>query len=129
MEYSDRLRFQPLMENRYPQLATLRQKKGGHFERLPNSRSSANGARIIQSLLLRRKETGEQNHPSTLSPASGNFQELQALHPHGWQNSPKDPTAILQPAAPRQNLYAHLQLLPLRQTRRREGQLMEATGA
>ena len=52
----ERLRFQLLVENRYPQLAALGQKKGEHFERLHNSKRTSKEARITQSLLLRRKD-------------------------------------------------------------------------
>ena len=55
-EYLERLRLQPLMENRDPYLAALGQKKGGQSERLPNSKRVVKGARIAQSLLLRRKD-------------------------------------------------------------------------
>ena len=44
-----------LLVNRFPQPAILGQKKGRHFERLPNSERRANGEKITQSLLLRRK--------------------------------------------------------------------------
>ena len=36
-EYLERLRFQPLVENRDPYQAALEQKKGRKSERLPNS--------------------------------------------------------------------------------------------
>ena len=55
-DYSERLGLQLFLENRYPQPATPGQKKGGHFERLPNSERGAKGARITQSFPLRRKD-------------------------------------------------------------------------
>ena len=54
------MRFQPLLESRDPYPPALGQKKGGQSERLPNketlSKRAAKGARIAQSLLLRRKD-------------------------------------------------------------------------
>ena len=55
-EYLERLRFQPLVESRDPYQNALGQKKGRQSERLLNSKRDAKGARIAQSLLLRRKE-------------------------------------------------------------------------
>ena len=55
-EYLERLRFQLLVENGDPYPAALGQKKGRQSERLLNSEKAANGARIEQSLLLRRKD-------------------------------------------------------------------------
>ena len=55
-EYIERLRFQPLVENRDPHLAALGQKKGRQSERLLNRGRDAKMARIAQSLLLRRKD-------------------------------------------------------------------------
>ena len=52
----ERLRFQLLVESRDPYLDALEPKKGGQSERLPNSERAAKGARIAQSLLLRRKD-------------------------------------------------------------------------
>ena len=56
VEYLERLRYYPLVENRDPYPAALGQKNGGQSERLPNSKRAAKGARIAQSLLLRRKD-------------------------------------------------------------------------
>ena len=48
------------MESRDPYPAALEQKKGGKSERLPNKEAlgkrAAKGARIAQTLLLRRKD-------------------------------------------------------------------------
>ena len=59
-EFLERLRFQLLVESRNPYLAALGQKKGRQSGRLPNkealSKRAAKGARIAQSLLLRRKD-------------------------------------------------------------------------
>ena len=54
--YLERLRFQPLVESRDPYPSALGQKKIRQSERLPNSKRAAKGARIAQSLLLRRKD-------------------------------------------------------------------------
>ena len=56
VEYLQRMRFQLLVESRDPYPATLGQKKGRQSERLSNSKRAAKGARIAQSLLLRRKD-------------------------------------------------------------------------
>ena len=47
-EYLERLRFQPLVENKDQYLAALGQKKGGQSERLPNIERAAKEARIAQ---------------------------------------------------------------------------------
>ena len=56
MEYLDKLRFQPLVENRDPYQDALEQKKGRQSERIPNSERAAKGTRIAWSLLLMRKD-------------------------------------------------------------------------
>ena len=44
VEYLERLRFQPFVEDRDPHLATLGQRKGRWSERLPSSERNAEGA-------------------------------------------------------------------------------------
>ena len=82
MEYLERLRFQPLVENRDLHPAALGQKKGGQSERLPNSKRAAKGSRMTQ---VDKIFQGHSDHQV------GNFHDLQELQLPGWLHSSKNP--------------------------------------
>lgn len=84
----DRLRFQPLEENRYPQLVILGQTEVRHSEKLPNRERAAKGAMMLRGKALCSGErTGGKHIPAHSAQHIGNFQEIEEFHPPGWQHT------------------------------------------
>ena len=131
VEYSERLRFQPLVENRYPQLAAPGQKKGGHFERLPNSERAAKGARITQSLLLRRRDMSTKSSWHTQPCRLGTFRNFRHSIPLAGNAALRAPMVInsLQLLPPCQHLSTNLMPPPLHQASWRVAMTMANTQA
>lgn len=75
-EYSEKLRFLLIVENRYPQMAALRQKEWGKklksLRDFPTVRA-AKGARNAQSFLLRRKDRWTRLSQCTQPSRLGTF--------------------------------------------------------
>ena len=91
------------MEIRDPYPAALGQKKGRQSERLPNkealSKRAAKGARIAQSLLLRKGQVDKIVWVYSAQQV-GSFHDFQVLQLPGWLHSSKDPLRDTQPTAP-----------------------------
>ena len=90
----ERLRSQLLVENRYPQPAAPGQKKGRQPERLHNSERAAKGARIIQSLLLRRKDRWTKTSLNTQPSRLGTFRSFMCSIPLAGKTEPRPCTVI-----------------------------------
>ena len=90
----ERLRFHLLVENSDPYLAALGQKKARQSERLPNSKRAAKGARIAQSLLLRRKDRWTKLSRCTLPSRLGTFRSFRCSIPLAGYAAPRPPTML-----------------------------------
>ena len=130
-EYLERLRFQQLVENIYPQPAALGQKKGGHSERPPNNEMAAKGARTVQSLQLRRQNRWTKLSQQTKHSRLGTFRSFRGSNPLAGNAALRPPTMIcsLLLLPPSQHQLANLLPLPLHLPSQRMAPYMAATRA
>lgn len=93
------MRFQPLVKNGYPQPAAMRQKKGGHTERVPNSETAAKRTRSAQRLLPRTKERLTKLSQRTQPRRLRTFRGFRCSSPLAGIAALRTPNSDTEPAA------------------------------